>query len=108
MLVALEARRLLCVGTSRHSNAPLDRSRSGCSGHGWTERRPVPIAFDPEQTLGMERSLSEEALSELVMAGGHQLSSVTIFCPLGRAKITRQFLEDLLRYDMRNALHVFL
>src|SRR4030088_88941 len=34
---------------SRHSNAPLDRSRSGCRGHGWTERWPVPIANDTER-----------------------------------------------------------
>jgi hypothetical protein len=55
----------------------------------------------------IKRSLRQGAAERIGNAGGRDLNSAAICCPVRKAGFTAQFLEDLLRYDMRDTLHVF-
>ena len=54
------------------------RSRSGCSGHGWTERWPVPVAIDPGRVKSLVRTKCREHNSSKLHFRMHKEHAATI------------------------------
>jgi len=90
--------------------SPRPQARREATGRPIVVQMTTPLNTRPAQmctySARMERSLRQEAAERIGNAGGHQLNSVAICCPVGRARFSGQLLEDFLGYDMWNALHV--